>query len=151
MIEHACPQEYSATKTVSDSTMSESDGGLGVPTLSISADGRHIGHFGQPRASLLEVFDLHEDMSTTEPDTHDRTATIDLADCGVAVPRGTTCEVTQVAPNVYRLERNGVTYEIEVAWRTGELTLRNKTRPERVPDWLEAAMQDAVGIDEVTL
>ncbi len=104
-----------------------------------------IGKIGSDPVSLKKRRNVSEDMAVTE------SITIDLAEIGAAVPDGTTVEIAQVAPQVYRCERNGVGYEVEVGWRTGELTLADEGRPERVPDWLEAAMAEAVGIDEVTL
>jgi len=149
MIDHdARPLNYTDVKPVSDTEMSDAVGGLGVPTLSISPEGRSFGHFGQPRGSFMEVANQLEDMAITNADT----TTIALAEIGCEVPDGTTVDVIQRAGDVLEVTRNGHTFTVEIGLgRVAEVTLRNKTRPERVPDWLAALLKTRFDVREVRL
>ncbi|ELY68857.1 hypothetical protein [Natrinema versiforme] len=84
--------------------------------------------------------------------TTDDTTTIELATIGADVPDGTTIDVRPTRGGL-EVDRRDETFIIEGEGSRCVLTgvIGRDEMPDRVPDWLEAALRDEYGIKEVVL
>ena len=84
--------------------------------------------------------------------TNDTTTTIALADVGCETPPESTVTINELTDDVLEVTRNGHTFTVEIGLGDiAEVTLRNKTRPERVPDWIVAVATSEYDVREVRL
>ena len=121
------------------------------PTPNRDWSENNIGHIGQPRAALLEVADIHQDMPITKLDAQLKSVTIPLADLGVAVPDGTTVDARIIQRGI-EIDRREETFIVERDGGDYALTgvIGRDELPERIPAWLEP-VAECFGISEVRL